>query len=94
VTSNNSTASVYNSLPGDDVVRDATLQEVSQVAFSVSPLGAPGGISRPTKSTSAVISGDSAVSTGSAVQSGQLALRDSRGKFAVEEEIGLRRFSV
>jgi hypothetical protein len=29
--------------PSDDVVRDATIEEMSQVVFSASPLGALGG---------------------------------------------------
>jgi hypothetical protein len=47
----NSTASVYNLLLGDDdVVRDATIEEMSQVVSSANPLGALGSyISRPTK---------------------------------------------
>jgi hypothetical protein len=47
----NSTASVYSSLQGDDdVVRDATIEQVPQAVFSASPLGALGGyISRPNK---------------------------------------------
>jgi hypothetical protein len=41
VMSCNSKASVYNSLPyDDDVVRDLTIQELSQAVFSASPLGA------------------------------------------------------
>jgi hypothetical protein len=43
-----SAASVDSPLPGDDVLRDATTQEVSQAVFSESPLGAlVGYISRP-----------------------------------------------
>jgi hypothetical protein len=51
VTSYNSTASVYNSLLGDDdVVRNAKIEQMSQAVFSTSPLGALGGyIIRPTK---------------------------------------------
>jgi hypothetical protein len=45
---------------GDDVVRDATIEEMSQAVFSASPLGALGGYTiRPTKLSS--------VSAGSAV---------------------------
>jgi hypothetical protein len=37
-------------LDGDDVVRDATIEEMSEVVFSASPLGALGGyIIRPAK---------------------------------------------
>jgi hypothetical protein len=47
-------------LDADDVVRDATIEEMSQAVFSASPLGALGGyIIRPTKLSS--------VSSGSAV---------------------------
>jgi hypothetical protein len=48
VTSYNSTTSVYSSLLGDDdVILDATIEEMSQAVFSASPLGAY--IIRPTK---------------------------------------------
>jgi hypothetical protein len=41
-------------LGGDDVVRDATIEEKLQAVFSASPLGALGGyIIRPTKLSSA-----------------------------------------
>jgi hypothetical protein len=40
-------------LRGDDVVRDATIEEMSQAVFSASPLGALGGyIIRPDKLSS------------------------------------------
>jgi hypothetical protein len=39
-------------LDGDDMVRDATIQQMSQAVFSVSPLG--GYTIRPTKSVSEV----------------------------------------
>jgi hypothetical protein len=43
--------SVYSLLMGgDDVVHDATIEQMSQAVFSGSPLGALGGyMSRPTK---------------------------------------------
>jgi hypothetical protein len=45
-------------LGDDDVVRDATIEEMSQAVFSTSQLGALGGyISRPTKSVQSVVDG-------------------------------------
>jgi hypothetical protein len=47
-------------LGGDDVLRDATIEEMSQAVFSASPLGSLGGyVIRPTQLSS--------VSAGSAV---------------------------
>jgi hypothetical protein len=45
-------------LGDDDVLYDATIEEMSQVVFSASPLGALGGyISRPTKAVQSVVDG-------------------------------------
>jgi hypothetical protein len=42
-------------LGDDDVLRDATIEEVSQAVFSASPLGALGGyISRPIEAVQSV----------------------------------------
>jgi hypothetical protein len=58
--------------PSDDVVRDATIEEMSQAVFSASPLGALGGyIIRPTQLSS--VSADSAVQC-SAAQSSEYRL--------------------
>jgi hypothetical protein len=63
-------------LDADDVVRDATIEEMSQAVFSASPLGALGGyIIRPTRL--------SLVSAGSR----QLAVGDSRGKKSAGEDL-------
>jgi hypothetical protein len=51
-------------LGDDDVVRDATIEEISQAVFSVSPLGALGGyISRATKAVQSVVDGTRDVET-------------------------------
>jgi hypothetical protein len=74
-------------LGGDDVIREATIEKMLQAVFSASPLGALGGyIIRPTKLSS--VSAVSAVQW-NGVAVAQLAVKDSRGKFAVEEEVGL-----
>jgi hypothetical protein len=51
-------------LGDDDVVRDATIEEMSQAEFSASPLGALGSyISRPTKAVQSVVGGTREVET-------------------------------
>jgi hypothetical protein len=67
-------------LGGDDVVRDAAIEEMLQAVFSASPLG--GYIIRPTKLSS--VSAVSAVQWNGASSSKQLSLANSYGRQLTE----------
>jgi hypothetical protein len=65
-------------LGDDDMVRDATIEEMSQAVFSVSPLGGHGGyIIRPTKLNSVQLR----------LRVVQSAVGDSRGKKLAGEDL-------
>jgi hypothetical protein len=93
-------ASVYNSLLGnrqrdnglpsdDDMVRDTTIEEMSQAVFSASPLRAVRGyIILPTRLNSGSAGERSEPQQSARVQSRQLVIRNSCWKFEVEE-VGL-----